>query len=94
MHIKQHALITSAATVTFTLWAATLVSATTYLGGHRLHLTLLAGSLTASIWLIALAGISQMKCTVYQFDRGYNIGVRGVVQGLVDVARQRDRDDN
>lgn len=90
----KHALITSAATTACTLWVATLLSATTYVGGDRLHLTLLAGSLTASIWLIALAGISQMKCTVYQFDRGYNIGIRGVVQGLVDVARQRDRDND
>lgn len=90
----KNALMTSAATVTCTLWAATIISATTYLGGQRLHLTLLAGSLTASIWLIALAGISHMKAVVYHFDRGYDIGVRGVVRGLVDVARQRERDIN
>jgi hypothetical protein len=89
----KHALIASAAT-TCTLWTVTLASATLHLGGFRLHLTLLAGSISATIWLISLAGLNHMKAIVYHFDRGYDIGVRGVIRGIVDAANQRGRDIN
>jgi hypothetical protein len=90
----KHGLITSAAATTFTLWAATLVTATTNLGSQRLHVTAMTGALTATLWLLVAVGLHQLRRTVYQFDRGYTTGVRGVVAGLLDATHDRDLDDD
>ncbi|MEV4458504.1 hypothetical protein [Microbispora sp. NPDC049633] len=68
------------------LWSSTLFTALTETGTMRLHVTLMVGAFTVTLWVLGLIFLKKMKSQVYQFDRGYNVGARAVVHGLLDAA--------
>ncbi|WP_067184489.1 hypothetical protein [Microtetraspora niveoalba] len=76
--------------VAATLWGVSAVTALTDIGSMRLHITILMGALVVSFWAIAASFAGAMKGQVLNFDRGYTIGARGIVAGLVDAANQRE----
>ncbi len=71
---------------TLTLWATGLLLALVELGSERLHRLILASAITATLWLLSLCLVNQMKTNVYHFDRGYDIGARAILHGLMDAS--------
>lgn len=70
------------------LWSGTLFTALTEIGSMRLHVTLMVAAFTITLWALGLGLLKTMKAQVYQFDRGYNVGARAVVHGLLDAANR------
>ncbi|MEV1201686.1 hypothetical protein [Microbispora rosea] len=86
--MPKSALARTVFAATLTLWTAGLLLALVEIGNDRLHRTILASAIAATLWLLSLCLVSQMKTNVYHFDRGYDIGARAVVHGLMDAADQ------
>lgn len=80
----RHALITSAAITTGTLWSGAAVTAVTELGSNRLHSTILTGAAVASLWLIIMAAVRHLRTSAFLSDRGYTIVAKAVLHGLLD----------
>lgn len=78
---------TLAAIATLALWVATAVAAFVPAVPGRVHLTLLAASISMSFWVI----VSATARHALAYERGFDLALRGAIQEVHNIMGDADK---
>ena len=76
---------TFTAIATLALWVATAVAAFVPAVPGRVHLTLLAASISMSFWVIVSATVRRVCRHALAYERGFDLALRGAIQEVHNI---------